>query len=72
MSAAILNKAPSYTTGVRQNILASGDNAGRSIFMGAMLGAAFCTDPTKAIPTSWLAKIKSLPEYLDLTAKALL
>ena len=72
VSTAILNKAPNYTTGVRENILASGDNAGRSIFMGAMLGAAYCTDPAKSIPISWLAKIKSLPEYLDLTAKALL
>jgi len=71
VSAAILNKAPNYITGVRENILASGDNAGRSIFVGAMLGAAFCTDPAKTIPASWLAKMKSLPEYLRLTAEAL-
>lgn len=71
VSSAILNRTPDYVTGVRENILASGDNAGRSIFVGAMLGAAYATDPSKGIPLSWLTKVKSLPEYLKLTDDAL-
>ena len=71
VSSAILNKTTNYVTGVRENILASGDNAGRSIFVGAMLGAAYGTDPSKGIPLSWLSKVKSLPEYLTLTESAL-
>jgi ADP-ribosylglycohydrolase len=71
VSSAILNKTPNYVTGVRENILASGDNAGRSIFVGAMLGAAYGMEPNKGIPVSWLTKTKYLPEYLQLTDGAL-
>ncbi len=71
VSTAILNKAPNYKTGVRENILASGDNAGRSIFVGAMLGAAYCADPSKSIPASWLTKVKGSKEYIKLIGDVL-
>jgi len=71
VSSAILNKSSNYVSGVRENILASGDNAGRSIFVGAMLGAAYANDHNKGIPLSWLTKVKYLPEYLKLIDNSL-
>ena len=68
---AILNKTPNYVTGIRENILVAGDNAGRSIFLGAMLGAAYGIDSSKGIPLDWLKKVKFLPEYLKLIDRAL-
>lgn len=65
-SVAVLKNATSYTHGVRQNIYASGDNAGRAIFVGAMLGAAFAGS-TQAMPLSWLSKLENLRTVLTMT-----
>jgi len=72
VSTAILKKSSNYVDGVRDNILASGDNAGRSIFVGSMLGAAYCNEPGKGIPASWLEKVKFINEYTELVNKSLI
>jgi len=66
VSSAILNTAPDYVTGIRKNILAAGDNAGRSIFVGSMLGAAYGIGSRQGIPFSWIGKLKSISQYLEL------
>lgn len=71
VASAILNTVPDYVTGVRENILAGGDNAGRSIFVGALLGAAHGLGSENGIPLSWLAKLKQLDEKLVTVEKAL-
>lgn len=71
VASAILNETSSFVTGIRENILVAGDNAGRSIFVGAMLGAAHGLSPNKGIPLTWLTKVKYFSEYLTLTNKAL-
>ena len=71
VSSAILTNTSNYVTGIRENILVGGDNAGRSIFIGAMLGAAYGLDSSEGIPLAWLIKVKYLPEYIELADKAL-
>jgi ADP-ribosylglycohydrolase len=71
VSSAILNKTSNYVAGIRENILVAGDNAGRSLFVGSMLGAAYGLDPDKGIPLSWSAKLKYLSEYIGLIDSAL-
>ncbi len=70
-ASAILNNAPDYVTGVRDNILAAGDNAGRSLFVGALLGAAHGLGSKNGIPLSWLSKLKHLDERLVAIERAL-
>jgi hypothetical protein len=47
--------ATDYQSAVRANILAGGDNCGRSIPIGAVLGACF-TGTDKGAPTEWVMK----------------
>jgi ADP-ribosylglycohydrolase len=63
---ALLKKEPDYASGIRQNILVSGDNAGRAIYVGAVLGAAHGLGGDKGIPLSWLARLEKLRDYLQL------
>lgn len=61
LSVALLrNASADYKAGVRANILAGGDQAGRGIFIGAMLGAAH------GVPTDWIEKVSEpkLKSYL--------
>ena len=53
----------SYVTAIRQNIYAGGDNCGRSVVLGALLGACFGVDGDNGIPNRW---IKQLSVYEDL------
>jgi len=71
LSVAILNSVSDYRDGVRQNILAGGDNAGRAIFVGSVLGAAYGLDPKNGIPLSWLARLNALNVIFELTEDAL-
>lgn len=68
VSVAILRDATSYAHGVRQNILAAGDNAGRSLFVGSMLGAAHGIGD-RGVPLSWMARLTELPRLLALIAR---
>ena len=50
--------ATSYREAVRANIRAGGDNCGRSILIGAVLGACFGGDGDAGVPAEWLAKLR--------------
>lgn len=56
--------ADSFEGAVRANILAGGDNCGRSIPIGAVLGACFAGDAARAIPMSWTAKLKAPGDFI--------
>ncbi len=56
--------ADSFEAAVRANILAGGDNCGRSLPIGAVLGACFADDATRAIPAGWTAKLKAPGDFL--------
>ena len=53
-----LSKHLSYQESIRQNIIAGGDSCGRSILLGAILGAVHGCDTEQGIPTTWLNKLK--------------
>ena len=55
--------ATSYSQAIRANIRAGGDNCGRAIPLGAVLGAAFAGDPERGVPTDWRARV-SVPGAL--------
>lgn len=63
VSVTILRDHLVFVDGVRQNIFAGGDNAGRGIFVGAMLGAAGGIGGD-GIPLSWLSRLSGLERYL--------
>lgn len=46
--------AQDYQSAIRANILAGGDNCGRAIPLGAVLGALFADDPDRDIPQNWI------------------
>ena len=55
--------APDYVEAVRTSILAAGDQASRSMVVGALMAAA--DDPkasASGIPASWRGKVTKLPE----------
>ncbi len=56
--------AASYRDAIRANIRAGGDNCGRSIAVGAVLGACFADDDEKGIPAEWLSKVNVSGEVL--------
>lgn len=63
VSVTLLRDQHTFVDGVRSNIFAGGDNAGRSIFVGAMLGAAGGLGGD-GVPLSWLARLSDLGDYL--------
>ncbi len=50
-------KSGSYVDAVRQNIYAGGDSCGRSILIGAVMGACFGVGTECGIPQVWIEKI---------------
>lgn len=54
VSAKLLQLSASFMEGVRKNIFAGGDNAGRSLFIGAILGAAYGVGGENGIPQKWI------------------
>ncbi|MCX7545618.1 ADP-ribosylglycohydrolase family protein [Marinicella gelatinilytica] len=54
----ILNNTESYQQAVETNILAGGDNAGRAIVIGTLLGAYYGIDENKGIPIVWLLRLE--------------
>lgn len=58
----ILLTATSYEEAIQTNIYCGGDNCGRAIPLGAILGACF-TDSNQAIPSSWIEQ-STLPNSL--------
>lgn len=57
LSVAILNQHPDYTDAVRINIEAGGDNAGRGIFIGSIMGAAEGIGGDRGIPLGWIGQL---------------
>ena len=53
----ILNNTDSYQQAVETNIRAGGDNAGRSIIIGTILGAYYGLDENRGIPIEWLLQL---------------
>ena len=58
-------KAQSFEEGVRANLLAGGDNCGRAMFVGSVLGAAF------GVPPALAAKMEGLEAKNKVIAAAL-
>ncbi|MCB1886227.1 MAG: ADP-ribosylglycohydrolase family protein [Rhodocyclaceae bacterium] len=56
----IVTHAGSYREAVIANIMAGGDSCGRSIMLGAAMGAR------DAVPLGWMARMNRLAEVLDL------
>ena len=54
----ILNNTESYQQAVETNILAGGDNAGRAIVIGTLLGAYYGMNENKGIPIEWLLRLE--------------
>ncbi|MFV0542278.1 MAG: ADP-ribosylglycohydrolase family protein [Marinicella pacifica] len=53
----ILNNTNSYQNAIEINIRAGGDNAGRSIVIGTILGAYYGFDENRGIPIEWLLRL---------------
>lgn len=70
VAVALLKDRPDYRSGVRRNILVSGDNAGRATWLGAVLGAVHGLGGEQGIPLDWLARLKRLPAYLNMVERA--
>lgn len=63
-------KFPSYVDGVRANILTLGDNASRSVLIGALL-AAQAGSVDAAIPPEWRSKTHNYNQFAELADKLL-
>ena len=57
----ILLHTDSFEEAARVNILASGDNCGRAIFLGALAGAMYGVEGERGIPRSWLERTRLIP-----------
>ena len=60
-----LTTAADYAQGVQANIYAGGDSCGRSIFLGAILGACYGQDAANGIPVQWVDKVTDKAELID-------
>lgn len=58
-----------FANAVRANIYAGGDNCGRAILVGAVMGAVHGTGGAKGIPVDWIDKCKHAEEAQKLLAK---
>ncbi len=52
-----LKSSVGYAESIRSNIIAGGDNCGRSIMLGAALGAVYGVGGDKGIPDAWVTKV---------------
>ena len=57
-------KSHSFTEAIRQNIYAAGDSCGRSILIGAVMGACFGIGVEKGIPEQWINKLNNSESLL--------
>jgi len=64
-----LSKHLSYQESIRQNIVAGGDSCGRSILLGAVLGAIHGCETDMGMPTTWLNKLKTKQKMDQLLEK---
>lgn len=66
VATAILKEEPTFVSGVRNNILVGGDNCGRSVWLGALLGACHGLGGERGVPYSWLARLRCFQEILPM------
>lgn len=52
-----LTQATSFAHGIRSNIYSGGDSCGRSILLGAILGACFEPSSNESIPEAWSSQL---------------
>ena len=52
-----VSTAKSYRAAIRANIRAGGDNCGRSVPIGAILGACFAGDAARGVPAEWITRV---------------
>ncbi len=65
LSVHILANTSSFIEANRVNILASGDNCGRSIFLGAMAGALYGIGGDAGIPQEWIDRTRMISRIND-------
>lgn len=65
----LISNCKSYVDGVRMNISVGGDNAGRSIMVGAILAALYGTDTANGVPQAWIDKLTKRQEITELLGK---
>ena len=63
--------ADSFEDAIRQNIYAGGDTCGRSIILGAVLGALYGIGGKQGIPEQWVNALTAKSEVENLLTKAL-
>ncbi|MEM7044065.1 MAG: ADP-ribosylglycohydrolase family protein [Pseudomonadota bacterium] len=61
----IANKAESYESAIRSNVLAGGDSCGRSMALGAILGAHFGFGGERGMPLPWLTRLEGGARLFD-------
>lgn len=61
----IASRARSFESAVRTNILAGGDTCGRSMALGAILGARFGFGGETGIPLAWLTRLSGGARLFD-------
>lgn len=65
----LIANCTSYVEGVRMNISVGGDNAGRSIMVGATLAALYGVNTEHGLPGDWINKLTKRHEIAGLLAK---
>ncbi len=60
-----------YVDGVRSNIYAGGDNCGRAMILGAVMGALYGIGGEHGIPEAWIERLHIKPELDDFCASIL-
>lgn len=58
-------KAGSFDKAIRENIYAGGDSCGRSILIGAVLGACYGINTERGIPLQWINKLHQSDKLLS-------
>ena len=58
-----------YTTAIRNNIYAGGDNCGRAILVGALAGAVYGVDGDAGIPQAWIDRLGARTEIDAILSK---
>ena len=61
----IADRAESYESAIRANVLAGGDSCGRSMALGAVLGARFGFGGERGIPLPWLTRLAGGARLFD-------
>ncbi len=61
----IVSTVESFESGIRQNVLAGGDSCGRSMALGAILGARYGFGGGRGIPLPWLTRLQGGARLFD-------